>query len=447
MSPTRHPALVASLAALAGAGVALTVHHAVRADGIPATTPLLYRGYLERSGMPDDTARMVGASLWDRATDGTRLCDVPAAPVTPSGGRFELALDACVAAVRANRDAWLQLTVDGTPLPRTKLGAVPYAIEAERAQSANNAVGPLLARIAALEARVTANEGRTDPDCPPGYTRVTAEAGFEEAGGNVRRLCRKALPDGSRGDDVVRVGVAPSVFWIDRFEASVVQSSPPYARIFESEPEPAGLSRTGRWNLESGVPRPLSVPFYARSVPGVAPARWVTWFQAMELCRMAGKRLPTGEEWLTAAMGTDDPASDNDGAMVGNERCNTRSSISAPRTTGNGSGCRSSWGAQDMVGNLWEWTAEWYAGAGNGMPPGGFVNNGDVEWPTGYGSDHTWNVNSHVAAGSGEWNGIPSAAFRGGGWDVGTRAGVYSLNLNSGPSVWGGVGFRCVLRR
>lgn len=461
MSSSRRPAFVTSLAALVGAGVALTVHHAVRADGAPTMSPLLYRGYLERGGVPDDTSRMVGASLWDRATDGARLCDVPAAPVTPSGGRFELPLDACVAAVRANREAWLQLSVDGTALPRTKLGAVPYALEADRA---SGAAGGLETRIAAmqtqltalaaqntaLQARVAATEERADPDCPPGYTR-DATAPFDDAGGNLRRLCRKALPDGT-SDEVVRVGALPNVFWVDRFEASVIAASSPYGRAFEADAEPAGLPRNGQWRVESlTTTSPLTAPYLARSARGVVPARWVTWFQASELCRMTGKRLPTGDEWLAAAMGTYDPG-DNDGSR--DDRCNTGNgaggaSPAAPRAAGGGNGCRSHWGAQDMVGNVWEWTAEWFAGAGNGVPPGGFVyDDGTREWPTGYGSDRTFNVNSYVATGYGNAIGVPSAAFRGGYWIDGTRAGVYSLGLDSGPSNWNSnVGFRCVLRR
>ncbi len=52
MSTSRRWALVASFSALIGAGVALTVRHVVRADGIPTMTPLIYRGYLEDGGRP-----------------------------------------------------------------------------------------------------------------------------------------------------------------------------------------------------------------------------------------------------------------------------------------------------------------------------------------------------------------------------------------------------------
>jgi formylglycine-generating enzyme required for sulfatase activity len=97
-----------------------------------------------------------------------------------------------------------------------------------------------------------------------------------------------------------------------------------------------------------------------------------------------------------------------------------------------------------MVGNVWEWTTEWYAGVGNqtnftpAMQAGARVNDPYDAWPSGYGTDGTWNVNSVVARASGEDNriGIPSAAFRGGDWPDGTRAGVYSLYLHTGPSFW-----------
>jgi hypothetical protein len=46
---------------------------------------------------------------------------------------------------------------------------------------------------------------------------------------------------------------------------------------------------------------------YAVSIPGVSPARFLTWFQAAAACRNAGKRLLTNVEWQAAAFGTPDP--------------------------------------------------------------------------------------------------------------------------------------------
>jgi formylglycine-generating enzyme required for sulfatase activity len=90
------------------------------------------------------------------------------------------------------------------------------------------------------------------------------------------------------------------------------------------------------------------------SVPGVTPSANVTWFQAQEACANAGKRLPTNAEWQIAATGTPDPGPD-DGATD----CNTSAAGVSPVDTGSRAKCVSSRGAFDMVGNRFEWVADW----------------------------------------------------------------------------------------
>ncbi len=84
---------------------------------------------------------------------------------------------------------------------------------------------------------------------------------------------------------------------------------------------------------------------YARSVSGVTPSAYITWFQADLACANEGKHLITNAEWQAAATGT--PAAS----------CNT--SGAGPTTTGSGGGCVSSFGAENMIGSLWELVADW----------------------------------------------------------------------------------------
>jgi len=91
---------------------------------------------------------------------------------------------------------------------------------------------------------------------------------------------------------------------------------------------------------------------YAVSLPSEIPSANITWFQAQEACANAGKRLPTNAEWQVGANGTPDPGPDN-----GTTDCNTASD--GLSHTGARSGCVSSRGAFDMVGNLAEWVADW----------------------------------------------------------------------------------------
>ncbi len=122
-----------------------------RADGVPAVNPLYYGGVLNDGGRPVEGARNVTVRLWDAATAGATVCSTTAVGTTFTGGRFRVALDAaCVGAVRANPELWAEVQVEGTTFPRSKLGAVPYALEAGRATAA---AGALEARIAAVEAR------------------------------------------------------------------------------------------------------------------------------------------------------------------------------------------------------------------------------------------------------------------------------------------------------
>ncbi len=92
---------------------------------------------------------------------------------------------------------------------------------------------------------------------------------------------------------------------------------------------------------------------YAVSLPAVTPSANITWFQAQAACENAGKRLPSNAEWQAAVAGTPDPGPDD-----GTTDCNTASAFKAI-ATGSRTACVSARGAFDMVGNLYEWVADW----------------------------------------------------------------------------------------
>lgn len=159
-----------------------------RASGLRAADPLTYRGVLtDLAGVPLTGTKNVELQLWDDATGGTIQCSIGPTPATLVGGAFEIVLpDACTTAVHATPDLWAEVLVDGDSLNRTKLGAVPYALEADRA---SNATGALALQLAGIEGRLA-----------------------RDTTGATKRICTGSTPIGSTawqaygsGDITVRV--------------------------------------------------------------------------------------------------------------------------------------------------------------------------------------------------------------------------------------------------
>ncbi len=138
--------------ALLAAGLVAVGYKQMRAhaDGVPTMNPMTYSGTLEDGGQPVAGSRNFRLTLWDdpRSTDSSRMRCVTTAPNTPvTAGRFQVALDnSCTPVVFASPNLWVELEVNGSPLPRTRIGAVPFALEAARAAdlspAARNALVP-----------------------------------------------------------------------------------------------------------------------------------------------------------------------------------------------------------------------------------------------------------------------------------------------------------------
>jgi hypothetical protein len=181
---------------------------------------------------------------------------------------------------------------------------------------------------------------------------------------------------------------------------------------------PARFPLNGNWIPDPESPVPPSPGVYAVSIPGVLPSSCITWFQAEQACALSGKRLLTNQEWQRAAQGTPDTNTDN---RVTD--CATRSP--APAQTGSRADCVSAWGARDMVGNVWEWVADW-----------GDTSSGCATW---------LNDDTTCFGGPGGGERLPAAIMRGGLWDEGTRAGVFAVWMNERSPLdsGAGIGFRC----
>jgi hypothetical protein len=174
-----------------------------------------------------------------------------------------------------------------------------------------------------------------------------------------------------------------------------------------------------------------SDPLFAVSIAGVQPTACITWFQAEQACAFSGKRLLTNQEWQGAAAGTPDP-----GASPGPSDCNTVGGGSF--LTGSRSGCVSNWLAYDMVGNVWEWVADW----SRGSPASATWQTNCTNWDAAHGID-----TSCVAGPAGP--SLPGARHRGGSWSSGSDAGVFAISDGNGsghgtPDFSSpDIGFRC----
>ena len=236
-------------------------------------------------------------------------------------------------------------------------------------------------------------------------------------------LKRLALVLGSCSPDMVPVG--PTC--IDKYEASVWEVPAGSLALIQKIKAgtatlaelQAGASQRGATSNDFGAGCPdtgkgcvnVFAVSIAVSIAGVTPTRFITSFQAAAAARNAGKRLPTNSEWQAAALGTPDAP------------CNTSSGAVA--VTGAAAGCVSDVGAFDMVGNAWEWVANWVPRSTTCGSWGGFSGN--------------WQCLAGAAT-----TGAPGALLRGGSFFFdGPLAGVFAVTSFFAPTLAEiNVGFR-----
>jgi hypothetical protein len=133
--PKRFTFGIVSLALAAGLGYALRA----AASGIPSTSALAYAGVLEDAAGPINGEHNIQVILYD-ATAGNDLCQSTSTAINVIDGHFSVPLpNGCTTAAGANPNIWIDVLVDGSDTGRTKIGAVPYAVEANHAVNADNA--------------------------------------------------------------------------------------------------------------------------------------------------------------------------------------------------------------------------------------------------------------------------------------------------------------------
>jgi hypothetical protein len=236
----------------------------------------------------------------------------------------------------------------------------------------------------------------------------------------VNTLARQPGPQGPAGTAPACQGngsgdtmVAAGAVCIDRYEVSV-WSSPTGGTQYGATTDDYPCDDEGQ-DCKAGSAGAI----YARSVPGVKPSASITWFQAQQALANSGKRLPSNAEWQQAVAGTPDSSA-----------CNVYAA-GAVANTGANAGCVSNFGADDMVGNLNEWVADWVP-VSTACPGWGAVGT--------FSSDDTMCLSGASTTATG-----PGAPVRGGDFfnPIGSPAGPFSVSGSLRPSVSNSfIGFR-----
>jgi hypothetical protein len=151
----RFVSVVGALSMLVGAAVGVGYWAGrARAAGVPASMAMTYSGALtDANGTPLTGSKNILVQLYDMATMGTSQCTVgPTAVTLGPGGSFSIPLpDACTTAIHATPDLWVEVFVDNTSFGRSKLGAVPYALEAATASAAAGSLAQAISKIPTLQ--------------------------------------------------------------------------------------------------------------------------------------------------------------------------------------------------------------------------------------------------------------------------------------------------------
>jgi formylglycine-generating enzyme required for sulfatase activity len=247
----------------------------------------------------------------------------------------------------------------------------PVSVASAAAGSASAAItpdgGPRATAAGGSASAVPSPAVPSPADCPEGMALVTGGRYFMGS-------------DDDLADEKPAHNVTLRAFCMDKYEVS--------ADAYRACSDRGDCKRAGTSNKFEGItPKDQKTydPLCNISAPdrGKHPINCVDWSMADRFCRAAGKRLPTEAEWEFAARGSDGrkfpwgdtkPTSKHLNAC-GKECVSWLKKHGAqddgflypdddgfPTTAPIGSfpmGA-SRWGIEDVVGNVWEWVADWY---------------------------------------------------------------------------------------
>lgn len=137
------------------------------AEVTPTTGSLAYSGVLEsRDGVALTGEHDIEVQLWTAEDQGEMLCTSDERTLELVNGRFSLVLPAaCQTSVRETANVFVEVILDRTLLGRTKIGAVPYAVTAERSEVAAVAETADVATVAERAHAITAQSIRSSTQC------------------------------------------------------------------------------------------------------------------------------------------------------------------------------------------------------------------------------------------------------------------------------------------
>lgn len=174
---------------------------------------------------------------------------------------------------------------------------------------------------------------------------VEIPSGIFEMGCDIEKNGDETCPDGTTPHQVTL-----DTYWIDKYE--VTNAS------YESCVIAGGCTSPNK------ITSATRSSYYGNPDFANYPVIYVSWDQANTYCKWVGKRLPTEAEWEKAARGPvytarypwgDEPADCTMANYGGNEGC-----IGDTNAVGSYPFGSSPYGTMDMVGNVWEWVADWW---------------------------------------------------------------------------------------